>query len=684
MNSRNQAKGISRRGLLATAGAAFCLPRPTSAAPAIGSWGFDVAGMDPTVRPGDDFYRYGGGTWLRETEIPPDRASWGPFFELRAKAEADVQAILEDLVARPGAPGSAERKIADFYAAYLDTAAIDRAGLAPLQPALAAIAGAGTHEAIAQLMARVDLGAAGPFSIDIWPDDKDPDRYSVNVSQAGLGMPGRGYYLDAAAGFVEARAKYQAYIAAMLSLAGQPEPDQTATTILALETAIAALHWPAEKKGDRTLTYNPKTRAQLKALAPEFPWDTLLATLEIPDAHDLFGAKQPDAIQGLAKLFRATPVETWRGYLTFHVLNASAEVLPQAFDDLAFDFNGRVLSGQPRKRERWKRATTAVNAALGEAVGQLYVRRHFSPEAKAQVLVLVANLREAYRRRIAAADWMAPQTRQAALRKLDKLRVKIGYPDTWRDYTTLEVRAGDALGNRARARLWEWRRKVGGLGKPTDKGVWGVTPQTVNAYYNAFFNEIAFPAAILQSPYFDPAADPAVNYGGIGGVIGHEIGHGFDDQGALSDENGVLRNWWTDADRARFKARTSALAAQYATYEPLPGLRLDGALTLGENIGDNAGLSIALDAYRLALAGKPAPHIGGFTGEQRFFLSWSQTYRGKVREAQLRRDVMTDPHSPTQFRVNGVVRNIDAWYEAFSVKPSDRLYLAPRDRVRVW
>jgi putative endopeptidase len=690
MDSKGQTKGASRRSLLASAGAVLSLPllpKPVFAAagaPAIGAWGFDVAGMDPAVRPGDDFFRYGGGAWLRTTQIPPDRSSWGPFFALRAKAEADVKAILDDLIGRPHAPGSTEQKIADVYAAYLDTAAIERAGLDPVRDELAVIARAASHEEIARLTARVDLNAGGPFSIDIWADDKDPDRYTVNISPAGLGLPDRDYYLKAEASFADTRGKYRTYIEAMLSLAGGPEPGAAAASILELETAIAALHWPAEKRGDRNLTYNPKTRAALKALAPDFPWDDVFATLDIPADHDLFGAKEPDAICGLAKLFRATSVQTWRSYLTFHYLNATADLLPLAFDDLAFDFNGRTLSGQPQKRERWKRATGAVNTALGEAVGELYVGRHFSAGAKAQMVALVATLREAYRTRIGQADWMAPATRQAALRKLDKLRVKIGYPDRWRDYATLEVRAGDPVGNRARARLWEWRRKADRLGKPTDRDEWGMTPQTVNAYYNAFFNEIVFPAAILQPPYFDPNADAAVNYGGIGGVIGHEMGHGFDDQGSKSDEDGVLRVWWTEGDLARFRARTDALAAQYARYEPLPGLRLNGALTLGENIGDNAGLSIALDAYRISLGGRPAPVLGGLTAEQRFFLSWSQTYREKVREAQLRQDVATDPHSPAEFRVNGVVRNIDAWYDAFAVKPDDRLYLDPNDRVRVW
>ena len=687
MGGAPRTKGPTRRGLMGSAGAALAL-RPgalfaATPGPAIGPWGFDLAGMDREVRPGDDFFRYGGGAWMAATAIPPDRSSWGPFFALRAKAEADVKAIVEDLVTRSPALGTVERKIADFYAAYVDTDAIEAAGLRPIQAELSRIADARTHEDVARLMARVDLNAGGPFAIAIWADDKTPDRYRVNIAQGGLGLPDRDYYLKGDPRVLETRARYATYAERMLSLAGDPEAGQSAAAILALETEIARRHWPAEKRGDRDLTYNPKSRAELKALAPDFPWDAAFDTLGIP-AWDAFGAKEPDAIRDLATLFRTTPVETWRAYLTFHYLNGAADLLPRAFDDLAFDFNGAALSGQPQKRARWKRATSAVNAALGEAVGRLYVRRHFTPQAKAQITALVETLRAAYRARIAAAAWMAPDTRTAALRKLDKLRVKVGYPDRWRDYSTLDIRAGDPVGNRGRAMLWAWRRKVARLDQPTDRDEWGMTPQTVNAYYNAFFNEIVFPAAILQPPYFDPDADPAVNYGGIGGVIGHEMGHGFDDQGAKSDENGVLRVWWTDQDIVRFKARTARLASQYAQYAPLPGLPLNGDLTLGENIGDNAGLAVALDAYRISRRGAPAPVLGGFTGEQRFFLSWSQTYREKVREAQLRQDVASDPHSPAEFRVNGVVRNLDAWYDAFGVKPGDRLYLPPEDRVRVW
>ena len=680
-------KGLTRRSLLLAGGAILLAPRLTARSrlvkPVTGPWGFDLSGMDRGVSPGNDFFRYGGGRWLETTQIPPDRSSWGAFYALRAKSQADVKAILDEVTSRPQLPGSEARKIADFCAAHFDLGAIERAGLAPARADLDAIATAPSYGEIARLSVRPDLAVAGPMSIDIWADDQNPGRYIVNISQGGLGLPSRDYYVKPDHNFATIRGKYRTYIANLLNLAGAPDPAASADAIVALETRIAELHWPAEKVGDRDLTYNPKSRAQLKAMAPEFPWDSAFEALGIV-RQDRFGVKEPDAIAGLAKLFRMTSVADWRAYLTFHYLNAAAEVLPEAFDDLAFDFNGRTLSGRQSKSERWKRTTDAVNSALGEAVGRLYVRRHFQPAAKEQVRALVENLRTAFRARISAADWMSPATRAAALRKLEKLRVKIGYPDVWRDYSTLDICPGDALGNRARARLWDWRRRAARLDGPTDRNEWGMTPQTVNAYYNAFFNEIVFPAAILQAPYFDPAADTAVNYGGIGGVIGHEMSHAFDDQGSKSDENGVLRSWWTLQDLQQFKARTSALAQQYGQFEPLPGLRLNGQTTLGENIGDNSGLAVALDAYRLSLGGKPAPKLDGFSGEQRFFLSWSQTYREKVREPQLRQAIASDPHSPAEFRVNGVVRNMDAWYEAFDVKPGDKLYLPPEQRAQIW
>ena len=620
---------------------------------------------------------------MKETPIPPDRSSWSPFFILRANAERDVKAIVEDVSRRPNAKGSIEQKIADFYASYLNTTAIEEAQLAPILDDLAAIAAVPSHEGIASLMGRPDISVGGPVSISPWPDAKNPDRYAVNIVQSGLSLPDRDYYLKDEEKFVEVRVKYRTYVEKMLARVQYPEPGNAADLVVALETEIAKRQWPNEKRNNRDLTYNPKSQAELKAFAPDFPWSSTLSTQGIP-AQDFFVVKEADAIEALAKLFRATPIETWRAYMTFHYLNGIADVLPAVFDDLSFDFNGRTLSGQPQKRERWKRATTALNGALGEAVGQLYVRRHFTPKAKAQMAALVENLRAAYAARISKLAWMSEGTKHAALRKLAKFRVKIGYPDKWRDYSTLEVRAGDPIGNRKRAREWEWRRVTIRLDETTDRDEWGRTPQTVNAYYNSYFNEIVFPAAILQPPYFDPAADPAVNYGGIGGVIGHEMGHGFDDQGSKSDENGVLHTWWKKEDVEKFNAMTALLSRQYSQYEALPGTHVNGEQTLGENIGDNGGLSVALEAYLISLHGKQAPVINGFTALQRFFLSWAQTYRENIRDEQLRADLTSDPHSPAEFRVNGVVRNMDAWYEAFDVKPTDRLYLKPADRVHIW
>jgi putative endopeptidase len=635
------------------------------------------------VKPGEDFVRYAGGAWMRNTPIPPDRSSWGPFSMLRAGAEADVKAIVEDVVRQPHAPGSLEQKIADIYRSYLDTAAIEAAGLTPIVADLSSIAAARTHADVARLMGRPDLAVGGPLSISPWPDAANPDRYAINIVQSGLTLPDRDYYLESDPKFVDVRGRYRTYVEAMLALSRYPDPGRAADSVLALETAIARLQWTREKRADRDLTYHPKSRAELEAFAPDYPWDAALGAMEIP-THNFFVLKEDEAIRDLTQLFAATSVETWRSYMTFRYLNGMADLLPPAFDDLAFAFNGRTLVGQSRKRERWKRATTALNATLGEAVGQLYVQRHFTPRAKATISALVEDLRAAFKMRIDSLTWMSPATKAEALRKLAVLRVKVGYPDVWLDYSKLDVRPGDPVGNRKRASVWDWRRRIARLNGPTDRDEWGMTPQTVNAYYNSFFNEIVFPAAILQSPYFDPDADPAVNYGGIGAVIGHEMGHAFDDQGAKTDGRGAQRNWWREEDVTRFRALTARVAEQYSRYEALPGVHVNGRTTLSENIGDGGGLSIALAAYHLSLHGKRAPVQSGFTGDQRFFLSYAQTFRENIREGQLRANLTSDPHSPSKFRVNGVVRNMDEWYVAFGVQPNDALYLAPKDRVRIW
>ena len=654
----------------------------------IGPWGFDLAAMDRNVKPGDDFFRFAGGTWMKNAQIPPDRSRWGSFNILAAKSETDVKELADAVAAKPQRPGSVEQKVADYYTSYLDTKTIDALGLKPFEADLARIAALKTHEEVAAFMGEPGTPSNGPVGWGFGIDDKNPDRYSLNVGQGGLGMPDRDYYLKADQKFAETRAAYRAYIEKMLTLANIANAAPSADMIMALETKIAEIQWPIEKLRDRDANYNAKTQAELKAFAPAYPWDAGLASGGL-NGQNFFIVGQPDAVVALSKLFRDTPIETWRAYLTFHYLNGSADVLPTAFDDAAFEFNGKVLTGQPQKRDRWKRATTAMSGAtfaapLAEAVGQIYVRKHFTPQAKVAIKQLVDNLLAAYRARIETLEWMSPETRKVALRKALTARIKIGYPDRWRDYSKLEIKPGDAYGNRKRAAIWDWNRQAVRMNQRTDKGEWGMGPQTVNAYYNPQWNEIVFPAAILQPPFFDASADPAVNYGAIGGVIGHEMGHGYDDQGAKSDENGILRSWWQKADEDRFGAKVKALAAQYSQFEPLPGLKVNGDFTSGENIGDLGGLTVARHAYELSLKGKTAPMLDGFSGDARVFLGWCQVWRSVIREPALRQQVTADVHSPAEYRCNGVVRNIDAWYDAFGVKPGDKMYLKPEERVRIW
>ena len=656
--------------------------RPAPVA-AIGRFGLDLAGRDPAVHPGDDFYRYAGGRWLASEPLPPDHARWSSFDVLTARAETALQEILEAAAAGAAPAGSNERKLGDFYTSFLDAAAIEAQGLTPAQPGLAAIAGANTHEDLARLMARPEFDLPAPVDFDVTLDRKNPDRYVVSATHGGLGLPEREFYLREDEQFATLRVKYREHIERLLGLAQFADAAGAAHAILALETEIARRHWPIADRRERERTYNPRSRAELRALAPQFPWDAALEAAGLGDAAEVVIAEL-SAMPPLAQLFAATPVATWRGYLSYHYLRQHAALLPRAFDAETFDFLGRTLSGQPEQRARAKRAVQATNGALGEAAGQLYVARYFPPESKLAMVALVENLRRAYAARIAALPWMTAPTKAAAAGKLAAFRPKIGYPERWRDYSALEVRRGDAFGNATRAAVFEWRRRVDRLGQPTDRDEWLMAPQTVNAYYNPTFNEIVFPAAILQPPFFDPKADAAVNYGGIGAVIGHEMGHGFDDQGSKSDARGVQRSWWSARDTAAFGKLVGRLADQYAEFEPLPGIRVNGHLTLGENIGDLGGVNVALAAYRLALAGRAAPRLEALSGEQRFFLGFAQIWRALYRDESLRNQVLSDPHSPSMYRVNGVVRNLDEWYAAFEVKPGDRLYLAPAQRIRIW
>jgi putative endopeptidase len=666
----------------AAAPAAPAAAQATVPAAQIAPWGVDLTGMDTSVRPGDDFDRYVNGHWQDVTQIPPDKTRWGAFMMLRERSLNQMHGILEGLPADAPA-GSNTQKLHDFYQAYLDTDAIDRRGLEPARPVLDAIAKANTRAKLARIMGRADLRLKTPIQFDIGPDEKDPDRYMVVVFQGGLGLPDRDYYLKDDPVYKEMRAKYLAHIERLLSLAGRKDAPQAAKSILDIETQIAQAHWPRAKRRERDLTYNPHSREDLPAFAPGFAWSAALEGAEL-QAQPVFVVRESDAIQKLAALFRQVPVQRWQTYLTYHYLVGNSDVLPKAIDDEVFDFYGRTLNGQPEQQVRWKRAVAAVNEQLGEAAGQLYVERYFPPESRQMMLELVENLRATYKARIEKLPWMGADTRQKALEKLAAFHPKIGYPDRWRDYSGLEVRPGDAYGNMRATVEFEWQRQVRRLGGPTDRGEWQMTPQTVNAYYDAPFNEVVFPAAILQPPFFDPHADLAVNYGGIGGVIGHEMGHGFDDQGAKSDARGVLTNWWQPQDTQAFHQRVDRLDAQYSAFEALPGLRLNGRLTLGENIGDLGGLSVSYEAYHLALHGAAAPVLDGYSGDQRFFLGWAQVWREKQRPENLRTQVISNEHSPSRFRVNGVVRNVDAWYPAFEVQPGQKLYLPADERVRIW
>jgi putative endopeptidase len=674
--------------------AAGCTPRRVAPLPdadiaaastgyaVIGAWGLDMSARDATVKPGDDFYRYADGQWLAANQIPPDHTSWGSFPELTDRAEYQVRMITEALP-QDAPEGSTEQKTGDFYRAYLDTQTIERNGLAPAQPALQAIASARTHEQLAALMGRPDLDLKSPLGVAITVDQKNPDRYIVVITQSGLSLPDRDYYLKDEPVFTNLRAKYVAHVERMLTLAGETQAAAKAAAVLEIETQIAKAHWPAAKRRERDLTYNLRTRTALEQMTPEFPWQPLLGAQGLASEPE-FVVREVDAVQALARLFKQIPVARWHAYFEYQYLSAKADVLPAAFDAERFDFYGRTLNGQPQQRERWKRAVSALNGALGEAIGQLYVQKYFPPYAKQKILALVENLRAAYSIRIKQLPWMSADTKTVALEKLAAFRPKVGYPDNWRDYSALQVRAGDAFGNSVRADVFEWQRQLARLRKPTDRAEWHMSPQTVNAYYNPTFNEVVFPAAILQPPFFDPYADEAVNYGGIGGVIGHEMGHGFDDQGSKSDAHGVLRTWWQPQDDQAFRKRVDSLAAQYDEFVALPGLKVNGRLTLGENIGDLGGLSVAYEAYHVSLKGEKPPVLDGLTGDQRFFLSWAQVWRALYRDEQLRTLVMSNPHSPPKFRVNGPVRNIDAWYTAFGVKDGDQLYLPPEDRVRIW
>ncbi len=654
-----------------------------AAKPELGSFGFDTAGMDRTVAPGDDFATFANGTWEKNTPIPADRSSWGGFGVLRDLSDQRTRAIIKAAAAQKAVAGGSTQKVGDYYASFMDEAAIEAAGIAPVKPQLDAIAALNTPAELARWMGDANrVGITLPVGVSVIQDLKDNSVYSVYAFQGGLGLPDRDYYLvDTNPKFVEARAKYKAHIAAMLTLAGVADAQAKAGRIYDLEAKIAKTHWTRAESRQIEKLYNPMATAQLAAKMPGLDWAPYLTAAGV--TQNQIVVAMPSAITGASALIASEPMSTWREYLTFHTLSNAAPVLPRAFVQENFAFNGTTLAGTPQLKERWKRGVDLVNAGMGEAVGELYVARHFPPDAKAKAEQLVKNLIAAFDVRLQNLEWMAPQTRTAAREKLAAFTYKIGYPETWRDYSNLEVRRGDAYGNLARATRFEYQRNLDKIGKPVDRGEWGMTPQTVNAYANPLMNEIVFPAAILQAPFFDPNADDAVNYGGIGAVIGHEISHHFDDQGRKFDKKGNLTEWWTAEDAKRFKVYTDQVVAQYGAYEPLPGSKVNGELTLGENIADLAGLTVAYDAYKLSLNGKPAPVLDGFTGDQRFFLGWAQVWRNKYREPYLQQILTTDPHTPGNWRPH-VVRNLDSWYSAFDVKPGTEYYLTPEQRIKVW
>ena len=663
----------------APAAVAPAAPPPPKAA--IGEFGLDLTAAKPEVKAGDDFFAHANGKWYDSFVIPEDRASYGIFTTLDEISQQRVRDIIEQAAASNPAAGTPEQKIGDYYASFMDEAGIEAKGLAPIQPELDRIKAATSRKDIAVLFGSP--GYMSTFAVSPSPDLKNPDVYTIGIGQAGLGLPDRDYYVKDDPQLKQARVKYEAYIAQMLGLGGVPDAKTRARNIMAFETAIARVSWPIEKRRDVDANYNPRTVDQLVAYAPGFDWRAFLAASELGSRKDVI-LGELTAIRDIAKLFGQTSVGTLEDYLTFHHLNGNAAVLPKRFDDARFAFYGMELRGQPKQRERWKRAVDAVNGALGEQVAQVYVAKYFPPQSKAKMQELVSNLLASLGERVDALTWMTPATKTRAHDKLATFVTKIGYPDKWKDYSALEIRRGDAVGNSNRASLWEWHRQLARLDKPVDRSEWLLMPQEINAYYNPQNNEIVFPAAILEPPFFDPNADAAVNYGAIGAVIGHEIGHGFDDQGRKFAPDGSLNDWWSEQDSKAFTDRADKLVKQYSAFEALPGLFVNGASTLGENIGDLGGLNMAYNAYHRSLKGREAPVINGLTGDQRFFLSWAQVWRAKYRDGVLREQVLSDVHSPAYFRVNGAVRNMDAWYKAFDVKPGEKLYVQPEDRVSIW
>ncbi|MGH8455646.1 MAG: M13 family metallopeptidase [Stenotrophobium sp.] len=647
--------------------------------------GIQPGNADPSVRPQDDLYRAVDGGWLKKTEIPADKSNYGAFSQLDDDAEQHLREIIEQAAAQSGkAQDSDARKIGDLYTSFMDEKRADELGVKPIRPELARIAALrGRHELPSALAVLLKNQVNSPITMNVHQDAKDPSQYIADFAQGGLGLPDRNYYLQDNAQFKAVRAKYVVHIRTMFRLAGIPHGKTAAHNIMALETKLARVQWSKVENRDADKTYNPYKTADLDGLTPGFDWTAYLKDAGLGGVQRVV-ISQPGFMKEFSGILRHTPMRVWREYLSWLELNDAAPFLGQALVDEDFAFNGTALNGIRENRPRWKRGVAVVDDAMGFAAGKLYVARYFPPAAKQRMDQLVQNLLAAYKVGIDQLDWMTPATKKAAQEKLAKFTPKIGYPDKWRDYTALSISSDDLYGNLQRSAEFEYQRNLNKLGKTIDRVEWQMTPQTVNAYYNPEMNEIVFPAAILQPPFFDMKADDAANYGAIGAVIGHEISHGFDDQGSKYDGDGMLRDWWTEADRKNFEARIHALIEQYNQYEPVKGYRVNGALTIGENTADLAGLTIAFRAWQMSLDGKPAPIINSLSGEQRFFEGWAQIWRRKYREENLIQRLKTDPHSPSEYRVNGVVVNIPAYYTAFDVKPGDRMYVAPDKRIKIW
>jgi len=646
--------------------------------------GINVEQVDTNVRPGDDFFSYVNGRWIEEFALPADKSNYGTFTMLRDKSQEDVKAIIDMAATGDFAKGTDEQKVGDLYKSYLDMKTRNERRIEPLQSELDRIAAISSHDDLAVYFASaLKRGYDMPFVLVQIADMKDPGNYGLYTYQAGLGLPDREYYFNEDEKSAALRDEYVAHVAKMFELAGVDGGAESAETIMALETRIAGQHMKKEDTRDWAANYNKIATADLATVMPAFNWDGYLAEAGAAGIDGLI-VLQTDYMGELDTIIQDTDLDTWKTYLKWTALNTRASVLDEALDNQNFAFYRAALSGIEEQEEGWRRAVNTVNGTLGEVVGKVYVKNHFPPEAKERMLELVGNLVAAYEKSIKELEWMGDETKARALEKLYKFEPKIGYPDEWRDYSALDIEADDLFGNVERATLAEYQRQLDRQGGPVDRTEWGMTPQTVNAGYSPTMNQITFPAAILQPPFFDLDADDAVNYGAIGAVIGHEIGHGFDDKGSTFDGDGALRNWWTDEDRAEFESRTGKLVDQFSAYAPFDDLNVNGEFTLGENIGDLGGLSIGLLAYKMSLDGEEPPLIDGYTGEQRALLGWAQVWRRKYRDEELRRRIATDPHSPAEYRVNGIVRNMSEFYEAFDVQEGDALYLPPEERVKIW